>query len=285
VTEIQHHALGRATRAHLDELIAESETEVRATLATAALATRELWDRSPPWVRALATRESVRAVIQQRMPVLLVDLANRNIEANEAAMWNYIDALLGPVARSADPEVVLESWWRATRAGGSLTPERAFELGKLDPHKVPDRLTRWLRRAVKRDAWKQENSYGKRRRGRAKLGALDKEIPTEARRAVERGEKFEGVWRPQTDTVPVDEATGGTCEGPAEATDTARDGTELLLSEVEAVAKNQRERDYASLLAFTDLNQSEAARKAGLTIGQGKAFRERVARRLKKNQK
>jgi hypothetical protein len=285
VTEIQHHALGRATRAHLDELIAESETEVRATLATAALATRELWDRSPPWVRALATRESVRAVIQQRMPILLVDLANKNIEANEPEMWDYVNAILGDAGRGAEPETVLEQWWRATRAGGSLTPEKALEMGKLDPRKVPDRLTRWLRRAVKRGAWKQENQFGRRRRGHDELGALDEEISGDARHAVMRGEEHEGQWRPKADAVPVDEATGGTCEGPAEATDTARDGTELLLSEVEAVAKNQRERDYASLLAFTDLNQSEAARKAGLTIGQGKAFRERVARRLKKNQK
>jgi hypothetical protein len=257
----------------LDGLLLQTVVKVWEDLASMVLPAREAYHRVSPRIRAFALTASIREAIRRYWPVLLLDLARFSIDANEVAMWAYIDELLGPVRRGTRPLAALEQLWLTLKE--RIEAERAFELGyQVEPTQAPDELTRYVRRIVEREAWKHENRFGKRRRNHDELGAFDEEISKEARRAVARGAEPGGVWRPEADTVQLDEETVAGREVPVDQREV------LIRARMEVVAKNDCERAYIAFLA-AGFDKSEAAQRARLTPGKARAFGDRATRGIR----
>jgi len=238
----EHPALSAAVREHLDGLLLETVVRVWEDLASMVLPAREVYHRVSPRIRAFALTASIREAIRRYWPVLLLDLAEIPGEANEVAMWAYVDEVLGPVRRGTTPMVALEHLWLTLKE--RIRAERALELGyQVEPAQDPDELTRYVRRIVEREAWKHENRFGKRRKDHDELAAFDEET----------------VGRQE---IPADQR-----------------GV-LIRARMEVVAKNDRQRAHIAFLAV-GFDPSEAARRAGLSPGQARAFRDRAKRHVK----
>jgi len=293
---LEHPALSPTVREYLDRFLLETIAELREMLANEHPAFREGFSRLPPAVCGeWFFCSSIRETLWRYRTALHAQLALVAIEASErAAIDAYVEALLGPVRRSASPEIVLEELWKTLAL--RIRPEKAQKLGyQAESGQKLDDLTLYVRGIVGREVRMRNYQDGVRRMtvktpewgkgtvgeeaSEAKLGALDRAITTNQHRAIERGTRAdeksaEETPEPYRERVLFDEEAIVAAAAPDDSPEEA-----LLRAEEkerrEAVPQNDSERAYVQLRE-EGYKPAEAEKLSGLTRGKRRGLDKRL---------